>query len=347
MNNALERFQIIGLHGNKNIDVRFDENTLILVGENGSGKTTFLRILFHFLSGHWLSLFQFQFDCIVVTIEGKEDTIKLKDVYEKFKNIDRRSIKNLPGPLGRKVNELIATGRLDLVPIELRRMSDRYGMPFEMMIREFEILEETFKVQNTEMLHIIQKVQNAINAQILYLPTYRRIERELSSIFEDSDFDDSRFRRIDPSRRETEKDYIELVEFGMKDVELAIKNALGNLKEFARESLNNLTLGYLGDVVNQKYKNVGMKEIADVSEKTVHDVLNRIDENILTKGHKEHIFNVINSTRSNTSPDEHSKIISHYFLKLLRFQAALQEKEKPISEFCVLCSEYIVDKQFQ
>ena len=346
MNNALERFQIIGLHGNKNIDVRFDENTLILVGENGSGKTTFLRILFHFLSGHWLSLFQFQFDCIVVTIEGKEDTIKLKDVYEKFKNIDRRSIKNLPGPLGRKVNELIDTGRLDLVPIELRRMSDRYGMPFEMMIREFEILEETFKVQNTEMLHIIQKVQNAINAQILYLPTYRRIERELSSIFEDSDFDDSRFRRIDPSRRETEKDYIELVEFGMKDVELAIKNALGNLKEFARESLNNLTLGYLGDVVNQKYKNVGMKEIADVSEKTVHDVLNRIDENILTKGHKEHIFNVINSTRSNTSPDEHSKIISHYFLKLLRFQAALQEKEKPISEFCVLCSEYIVDKKF-
>lgn len=346
MNKSLERFQIIGLHGNKDIDVRFEENTLILVGENGSGKTTFLRILFHFLSGHWLSLFQFQFDCIVITIDGKEDTIKLEDISENFKKISPRSLKNLPSPFSRKVNELIDTGRLDLVPIELRRISDRYGIPFDMMMKELEALEETFKVQNKEMLHIIQNIQNAINAQILYLPTYRRIERELSSIFEDRDFDDHHFRRISPNRRETEKDYIELVEFGMKDVELAINNALGNLKEFARESLNNLTLGYLGDVVNQKYKNVGMKEIADVSEKTVHDVLDRIDENILTQGHKTHIFNVINSTRSNTSPDEHSKIISHYFLKLLRFQAALQEKEKPISEFCSLCSGYIVDKKF-
>lgn len=346
MNNSLERFQIIGLHGNKNIDVRFEENTLILVGENGSGKTTFLRILFHFLSGHWLSLFQFQFDSIKVTVDGREETIKLKDIYEKFKKIDRRSIKNLPGPFSRKVNELIDTGRLDLVPNELRRMSNRYGMPFEMLIREFEILEETFKAQNKEVLHIIQKVQTAINAQILYLPTYRRIERELSSIFEGSDFDDFHLQRIGPSRRETGNEYIELVEFGMKDVDLAIKDALGNLKEFARESLNTLTLGYLGDVVNQKYKNIGTKEIAGVSEETVHNVLNRIDEKILTSAHKDHIFNVINSTRSNTSPDEHSEIISHYFLKLLRFQAALQEKEKPISEFCSLCSEYIVDKKF-
>ena len=38
MNKTLDRFQIVGLHGKKNIDVRFYENTLILVGENGSGR---------------------------------------------------------------------------------------------------------------------------------------------------------------------------------------------------------------------------------------------------------------------------------------------------------------------
>lgn len=346
MNNVLESFQIIGLHGNKNIDVRLNENTLILVGENGSGKTTFLRILFHFLSGRWLSLVQFRFDYIVATIDGKEHIIRHEELSESFEKADRLFLGDLPFAFRRKIIELIEAGQVDRASIEVHKMCDHYGMPFDMIMRRLERLEEPSKVQKKEIHKAIKKVQSAIAAQILYLPTYRRIERELGSIFEGVDLDDFRRRKGNFRPRETGDDYIELVEFGMKDVQVAIDRALGNLKEFARESLNNLTLGYLGDVVNQEYQNVGMKEIADVSEDTVRDVLNRIDENILTSEHKEHVFGVINSARSNTSPNEHSKIISHYFLKLLRFQAALQEKEKAISEFCVLCSEYIVDKRF-
>jgi hypothetical protein len=89
-----------------------------------------------------------------------------------------------------------------------------------------------------------------------------------------------------------------------------------------------------------------MKEIADVSEDTVRSVLDRIHESILTKKHKEHLFSVINSARSADAPTEHEKIIYHYFLKLLGFQQSLQEKERQISAFCDLCSEYIVDKRF-
>ncbi len=56
------------------------------------------------------------------------------------------------------------------------------------------------------------------------------------------------------------------------------------------------------------------------------------------------MINVIDSARSNDVPNEHSKIIYHYFLKLLNFQELLRKKEKPISDFCTLCSEYTVDK---
>lgn len=370
MSNALERFQIIGLHGKKNIDVRLNENTVILVGENGSGKTTFLRILFYLLSGRWVPLVQIQFDKIVATIDGKEYVIKHKELAKNFENIDRRFLTNLPAPLRKKMIELIETGQVDRVPFELRRMCDQYGTPIELIMRQLEVLEETSKTQKKEFPQTIHRIQSAIDAQILYLPTYRRIEREIGSVFYNNDLDEFRhrkfgFRSFDAVKvafeehsdasgnrkvsfrpSETGKDCIELVEFGMKDVKEAIEWTLEKLKEFARESLNNLTLGYLGDIVKKEYNNVGMREIADVSEETVRNVLNRIDEKILTKVHKEEIFTVINSTRFDTSPDEHSKIISHYFLKLLRFQAALQEKEKPISEFCVLCSDYIVDKQF-
>src|SRR5262249_24379141 len=130
------------------------------------------------------------------------------------------------------------------------------------------------------------------------------------------------------------------------DVQQAIERALTNLKEFARQNLTNLTLRYLGDVVNREYESVGMKEISEVSEETVRAVLDRIEDSILTKEHKAHIFDVINSARSAPTPTEHERIIYHYFLKLLAFQEALRAQEKPMTDFCRLCSEYIVDKSF-
>lgn len=150
--------------------------------------------------------------------------------------------------------------------------------------------------------------------------------------------------RVQP--HECDEGFIELVEFGMKDVQNAVDRELAKLKEFARENLNSLTLRYLGDVVNQEYQNVGMKEIAEVSESSIHSVLDSVDESILTKSQKNNLFQVISLSRYSKPQDDYSKILSHYFLKLLKFQELMQMREGPISAFCALCSEYAVDKQF-
>ena len=183
-----------------------------------------------------------------------------------------------------------------------------------------------------------------MRAQILYLPTYRRIERELSSIFEGADFDD--LRRYKLRQRDTDPSYIELVEFGMNDVHNSINSAIGAIRDFARENLTRLTLGYLSDVVNKTYLDVDMHEITSVPEKTIRLVINRIDESILSQSSKEHLFAVISSLVSTRDPTEHDRLIYHYFSNILRFQESLQERERPISEFCDLCSKYISDKQF-
>ena len=343
MSTSLERIKIVGLHGNKTVDIKVRDNTLILVGENGSGKTTILRILYHFLSGSWQSHFPPRFDEIVATIDGTEHKITSTEIVKNFK-IDHHRLGDLPAPIRHKIIELIEIGHSDRIPVELQVMADRYGIPPEWIMHRIEMSEERNEGPN-DIKEKIQAVQSAISAQILYLPTYRRIERELGSIFESVDMSDFRRQRVRFHPRETDKDFIELVEFGMNDVQDAIYRELLTLKEFARENLNNLTLRYLGDVVNGEYKNVSMLEIADVSEDTVRSVLDRIDESILTRDTKEHLYHEINSARSKDSTNEHSKIISHYFLKLLRFQESLKEREKPISDFCKLCSEYTVDKR--
>lgn len=342
----LERVTIKGLHGKKSIDAVIDDDTLILVGENGSGKTTFLRLLFHVLSGRWLSLAQYRFETISITISGTTYEIARDAISKGFEKLDKRFLSDLPPPVRHRLLEVLRTGEVDRLPMELERIRLRYGIPVDQAMRQLSLFDDQPRGLSKELKQQIVEIQAAVGAQVLYLPTYRRIERELSSIFEGFDPDDLRRSKHRMPGRETERAFVELVEFGMQDVERAIRGVLEEVKDFARENLNNLTLKYLGDVVDQKYKSVGMFEISNMSEDTIQGVLNRIHESILGKEHKEHLFSVINSARTNTSPDEHTKIICHYFLKLLGFQEALQQRERKISEFCELCSAYIVDKKF-
>jgi predicted ATPase len=54
MTTALTRFQIDGLHGRKrSIDIPLSDNRLVLIGENGTGKSTVVNLFYHFLTQQW------------------------------------------------------------------------------------------------------------------------------------------------------------------------------------------------------------------------------------------------------------------------------------------------------
>jgi hypothetical protein len=89
-----------------------------------------------------------------------------------------------------------------------------------------------------------------------------------------------------------------------------------------------------------------MQAIASVPENLVRSIIDRIDDSILRKETKEHLYQVIVSLASKKAPTEHDRLIYHYFSNILRFQESLQQRERPISEFCDLCSEYMSDKLF-
>jgi hypothetical protein len=54
MTTALTRFQIDGLHGRKGrTDIPLSDNRLVLIGENGTGKSTVVNLFYHFLTQQW------------------------------------------------------------------------------------------------------------------------------------------------------------------------------------------------------------------------------------------------------------------------------------------------------
>ena len=126
------------------------------------------------------------------------------------------------------------------------------------------LLEESPGIIKKELDAQINSLKAAVDAQVLYLPTYRRIERELASIFENMGSEEASRNIAEQTKtRATAGSYVELVEFGMKDIDEAIARTSGEIKEFARESLNNLTLKYLGDVVDRDYETARITRLSD------------------------------------------------------------------------------------
>ncbi|MFA6413713.1 MAG: AAA family ATPase [Syntrophales bacterium] len=345
---TINRFQIKNLHGYKNFDLRLADNTLILVGENGAGKTTVLNLFYYLLSGQWSSMAKYQFEEVSITIGSKKYTLLASDFEKSLHEIvDRRIFHRLPPFARRKFMALLEEKEGRLVTPELEMLCHQYDIPLEFLLHELDLFENTSKKKTDPLRQTLEGIKASLNAQLLYLPTYRRIEQELNLIFKGVDDRELRNRRELLTARRGDDTFVELIEFGMKDVENAINNTLSKLNSFARENLNNLTFGYLGDIVEQQYSTVDLKSIKDASEQTIDNILNRIQEHILSSKNKQHLREIIEGVKKNETQTEHTKVTCHYFTKLMAFQKDIETKEARIMSFCEVCNDYMVDKEFK
>ncbi len=351
--NQISRFQVSGLHGFKNLDLRFKDNTLILVGENGAGKTTVLQLLYYLLSGQWTAMAKYQFNSLKLIIGGKEYVIHYSDIKDKFPKIDKRLLNRFPITVRPHVLSLLEQSEGMLQTPELEVLCDRYGVPLHYLLDHIDLFDEPQRKKPGALIETMEAIQKSLDAQLLYLPTYRRIEQELNLIFKGLDERELiRRRRMLASRRNADT-YVELVEFGMKDVDSAISKTREELDKFARENLNNLTFGYLGDIVEQKYEFVDLNPIREVDPKTIDNILNRIQEPVLSQENKQQLKQIIKTIKGEATKNDdatknvHSQVIYHYFTKLMAFHQDLEDKEAKIVRFCEACNDYMVDKEFR
>ena len=343
----ITRFEIKKLHGFKDLDLKLKDNTLILVGENGAGKTTVLHLFYYLLSGQWSAMAKYKFELITITIDSNKYTLRYTDIEKSFKAIDKRFLHRLPTSVRHRVQDLLEHTEGRLVSRELEMLCDHYDIPIHFLLGELDLFEHAGRKETEPLRQALNGIQQSLKAQLLYLPTFRRIEQELDLIFKGLDDRELMNRRKLLASRRRGETFVELVEFGMKDVESAVNETRAELEKFARENLNNLTFSYLGDIVEEQYQSVELDQIKKSKSETIDNILNRIPEPILTSNNKQHLRSIIDQVKANETQDVHAKVICHYFTKLMVFHKELGEKESKIVNFCKACNEYMVDKELR
>jgi hypothetical protein len=227
--------------------------------------------------------------------------------------------------------------------------ADKLNLPMSLF---YEISTRINREQFNLFTNISEKninLNKLLDAQILYLPTYRRIEQDLKNIFPDLESDIDKYRRRKRINRVADDaSYVELVEFGMEDVEVKISKRLNELKENLNTKLkNDLTGTYLKDVINKRYTKISSKETDTFDEEILHSILNIIDDDVLSKSEKEKLIHFVQNIKQvgGLKKDE-DKMIAFFIYRLINIYNEQRQEEQDIVDFIGICNQYSSNKEF-
>ena len=315
----------------------------IFLGENGMGKTTILNCLYYVLSGNIEKLNNIIFDAISLTfIDGEKISINHNDIssyvedyiYDNSPYRRRRvrfeslfSIKELEN-----INKLIEEGsNEDELKKYYFKVSDIFGMPPTMARRELEryILQRyrknnTTKADFKNVIDFKKKVEEKIDEEILYFPTYRRIEEDMSNLGIDIEKDCVKSR---------------LIQFGMTDVEKNIETLLQTIKSVAITGFAKMT-----GVLLKQYLNGELSDFENykIEQNKLIIALARIGDQIEERDKQRIIELVDNSDIYNSE--------NRYLLNLIKNLIDSYERQNMYDErvktFCSICNNYLNGKQY-
>ena len=333
-------FEILGLHGDRNIRLDFEDPVTILVGENGSGKTTVLNTLHNLLSANLGQLRRLQFQEIRLTFPKDETVIVRHEDIHPEGELQRHSMITaaVRGNITpSEFNQLRSYARryphMDLRSHPfVRELLDRTGIPWR-VLEEFLLRSKSSFIDSDRGRHPetdnlrkeLGRLQDLFPYQILFLPTYRRIEEDLHNLGYDE-------RELDRGEQ--------LIHFGMRDV----KGRFDRVTEQIRDS----TLEWFSIISGQMLDQLaGSIRITDESRSSIENretlkiVLDRIGENI-SDASKQRILELVDS--GNIKDLQYDPLVL-FLSNLIEVYDEQRDRDSAIKSFASVTRQYLTDKE--
>ncbi|MCZ4410001.1 AAA family ATPase [Cryomorphaceae bacterium 1068] len=338
MDDKLKEFKIVGLFKSRDVSIPLDGPVKILIGENGLGKTTILNALYYTLTSQFYKLSSLQFDSIEVTLTSGESFVLKNEDLAYITDEDYHDHRT--NRLTQIISEVLTEDEKlqlaeafqsedrkasrDVFEHYVRELSMRYPSPPHRLRRAISLL---FDGNLARFQELSVKLRQSLGHEIIYFPTYRRIEEDLKNLGFDKD--------IKQSGDNT------LIQFGMEDVSKTIGRKLYEIKNATIEGFSTLT----GELLNQYV--TGDLNLKD-NEKIIRPgvlgiILERVGENIRPET-KNEIIELVDSGRIFTDSEKH-KYLLNFISELIRLYDEQKELDNTIKEFSDVCSKYLRGKR--
>ncbi|NER38346.1 MAG: AAA family ATPase [Oscillatoria sp. SIO1A7] len=316
----LKSFSINGLFGFKDVKINFDKEAVILIAENGSGKTTILNALYYSISCEFSKLKRIYFDSIILEF-ASGDTVEIrKDDLNALRQSDFSSQGNYIDAFNVSAQQL-----MEMLQREFRGgSSSGVGLKARSGSKGEEQQGKIDKIRAT--------IQENMHESILYFPTYRRVEEDLKNLGYEEEEKSEGFSFGQGDGK--------LIQFGMKDV----SNKFDEITTTIKNSALNLFSKVTGEILTQFVEGIHItQEMRDsIKPDTLNIVLSRVGEENISTSDRERIENLVSSGEINS--EKHNQLV--YFLsKLVGLYEQQKEKDESINQFASVCNNYLNEKR--
>ena len=352
------KFEIKGLFGSRDITLEINSDALILVGPNGIGKSSVTNIFYFFVSRQWSRLAEYDFSEVAIWFGNEEVRAARADITG-LSHLNKVIGNFAPSSrLSVHLEKLRSEGLLEEF-ISSRRMStqsrNKFADVLAVAIEEVRHLQMslTRRISSLEeddifpapRINVERELSKRLPGRSLYLPTYRRIEKDLKEIF--PDLEDRLRTSVRPGYpltiKRSAKHYVDLVSFGMEDVRSNIDLKIRFLRDYSLSQFNELSGLYLRDVIKGTADEYSPSQIESLDENALSVILGRVSEQVLSVEDKEllraKIVDMKGKKRSDMEVND--LYLAHYFSRLMSASADISEQETEVSAFVDVCNAYL------
>lgn len=332
--------------------LNFDSSVKIIIGDNGSGKTTVLSALYYILTKDFIKLNELSFekielkiiDCEKIVIEKKDlyygwdieelghplmneflDYISKTELIELLTVVSNNNFlvsrKNINFIKIVRNSEWSSKDIYDRLSYIVRAKNNRLGINSYMQANLFEGNIESARIEKAKII-----ITEKIKEKILYLPTYRRVEETIKN-----------FGYIDEDSIVNSP----LIKFGMEDVEKRFKRIQSELKNSAVKLYTNLNGKMLTQLAS--YDKVSEDDFEKIKNTdALKIVFARVGNSILPATEKSILTLIDNGT---IRKDRYHPLV-FVLSNLIDVYNQQKETDDSIKSFIVIANKYLVNKEF-
>ena len=281
---GLKSIKIEGLFGKYNYHFNFEKDISIWISENGVGKTTILTIIVAILTGDVRTLYDINFQKILVNISDENYVIDKQKPTKLFRDEEKnRKLlmylledleEDLPENFVIKIKrEILGKGYINPSVLEEIIHRLRYYERFN-NDKKKQIIRKINDLQYSYLYDEIYKIKYKLNEEIVFYPTYRRVEVGFERVFADSS-------RKYVNRELTTK----YMGFGMSDVKKRIHNLLEKLRRDANAAYIRMNANIISELLANNVRsyidysdNIDVHKVEVVIKRIGEDRIDNIDK---------------------------------------------------------------------